>query len=119
MAKKRRKLLSEAELAATAAATNARHPGKQPAANEHGDQPAAAANNKVAHIVRVQTRVRFQRRGPASPIGFGEPESTRGESDLLWIRESEFTEESDLLWTRESESKEEPDLLWTGEPESN
>jgi hypothetical protein len=27
-----------------AAATNARHPGKRPAANEHEDQPAAAAN---------------------------------------------------------------------------
>jgi len=43
MAKKRRKL-SEAKLAAMAGARNARHPGKRPAANEHEDQPAAAAN---------------------------------------------------------------------------
>ena len=43
MAKKRRKL-SEAKLAAMAGARNARHPDKRPAANEHGDQPAAAAN---------------------------------------------------------------------------
>ena len=43
MAKKRRKL-NEAKLAAIAGARNARHPGKRPAANEHEDQPAAAAN---------------------------------------------------------------------------
>ena len=29
-----------------AAATNTRHPGKRPAANEHEDQPAAAANKR-------------------------------------------------------------------------
>jgi hypothetical protein len=45
MGEKRRKL-SEAKLAAMAAATNARHPGKLPAANEHWDQPAAAAKKR-------------------------------------------------------------------------
>jgi hypothetical protein len=33
-----------------AAATNARHAGKRPAANEHGDQPAAAANKPVLGV---------------------------------------------------------------------
>jgi hypothetical protein len=32
---------------------------------------AGAVMCKEAHRVRVQTRVRFQRRGPTSPIGFG------------------------------------------------
>jgi hypothetical protein len=43
MGKKRRKV-SEAKLAAIAAARNARHPGKRHAANEYEDQPVAADN---------------------------------------------------------------------------
>jgi hypothetical protein len=33
--------------------------------------PGNGDSGKEAHRVRVQTRVRFQRRGPKSPIGFG------------------------------------------------
>jgi hypothetical protein len=55
---------------------------------------------KEAHRVRVQTRVRFQRRGLTSPI-------------RARTRESESKEESDLLWTREPKSKGGSDLLWT------
>ena len=72
--------------------------------------------SKEAHRVRVQTRVRFQRRGFTSPIRARTRESeSKGESDLLWTRESESKEGFDLLWTRESESKEESDFRWTGE----
>jgi hypothetical protein len=52
----------------------------------------AATWVKGAHRVRVQIGVCFQRRGFRSPI--------RARS-----RESESKGESDLLWTRESESK--------------
>ena len=93
-----------------------------------------SARSKEAHRVRVQTRVRFQRRGFRSPIRARTSESeSKEESDLLWTRESESKEESNLpldsrarvqgrvrllclwtwspSWTPESESKGEPDLL--------
>jgi hypothetical protein len=74
------------------------------------------ARGKEAHRVRVQTRVRFQRRRFRSPIRARtrEPES-KEESDLLWTGDSESKEEPDLLWIREPESNGDSDLLWTGE----
>jgi hypothetical protein len=76
-------------------------------------------SHKEAHIVRVHTRVRFQRRGFRSPIQARTRKSeSKGGSDLLWTPESESKGESDLLWTLESESKGESNLLWTGESES-
>jgi hypothetical protein len=63
----------------------------------HAKWTAGLPAGKEAHRVRVQTRVRFQRRGFRSPIQARTPES-------------ESKEEPDLLWTRESESKEESDL---------
>ena len=84
------------------------------------------ARSKEAHRVRVQTRVRFQRRGFRSPIRARTPESeSKYESDFRWTPESESNEESDLpldsrvrvqvrarfFLTPESESKEEPDSL--------
>jgi hypothetical protein len=52
---------------------------------------------KEVHRVRVQTRVRFQRRGFRSPIRARTPKSeSKGEPDFLWTRESESKEESDL-----------------------
>jgi hypothetical protein len=53
--------------------------------------------SKEAHRVRVQTRVRFQRRGFRSPIWARTPEpESKEEPDFLWSREPESKEESDL-----------------------
>jgi hypothetical protein len=41
-----------------------------------------AARCKATHRVRVQTRVRFQRRGPTSPIGFGPKSPSPRESPI-------------------------------------
>jgi hypothetical protein len=105
----------------------------QGAASPHHSPQIADLGAKEAHRVRVQTRVRFQRRGFRSPIRARtrEPESkeepdflwtpeseSKGGSDLLWTGEPESKGESDFLWTPESESKGESDLLWTGESKS-
>jgi hypothetical protein len=63
-----------------------------------------------------------QTRSPSpnqSPIRAQTPDpGSKGESDLLWTRESESKGEPDLLWALEPESKGESDLFFTPESES-